>query len=138
MKNVFLLLAAAVCVCAPSVTFAELSLPHFFSDHMVVQRDREVAIWGKASPNASVTVSFKDTKSTVKADAQGRWRAQIASGAADAKGAVLTVASGEHQVVISDVLVGEVWLASGQSNMYFTMDRVAEYETLLSRPTIPD
>ncbi len=137
MKNVFQLLAAAFCACLPNVTLAELSLPHFFSDHMVIQRDRDVAIWGKASPDASVTVSFKDDKSTVKADAQGHWRAQITSGAADAKGAVLTVASGEHQVVISDVLVGEVWLASGQSNMYFTMNRVAEYQSLLSQADYP-
>ena len=116
---------------------AALSLPHFFSDHMVLQRERDVAIWGEASPGAGVSVVFKGAKASVTADDDGKWRASIASGKADAKGARLSVSSGGESVTINDVLVGEVWIASGQSNMYFTMNRVPGYEGLLARSDHP-
>ncbi len=116
---------------------AELSLPHFFSDHMVIQRERPVAVWGQASANADVQISFKTKTVSTKADANGNWRATIESGLADAKGSVLTVTSGDRKVEIHDVLVGEVWFASGQSNMFFTMDRVPAYKELIAKADYP-
>ena len=82
-------LSAAVlfCLLAPAVTQAELSVPHFFSDHMVLQRDREVAIWGQSEPGAKVTVSFRGKSVSAKTDTDGRWKTAIPSGAANAKGA---------------------------------------------------
>ncbi len=118
-------------------TWADLSLPHFFSDHMVLQRERSVAIWGNAAPNAEITLSFKKKSATAKADSQGRWRAALETGAADATGATLMVTSGGQSVSINDVLVGEVWLASGQSNMFFPMDRVPAYAELMSKANHP-
>ena len=132
-----LLLFVALATTLPASLMADVALPHFFSDHMVLQRQQAVAIWGSASPNAKVAVSFKGRTAAVKADAQGRWRARIATGAADAKGATLTVTSGNDSVTIKDVLVGEVWLASGQSNMVFSMNRVPAYEDLLTRADHP-
>ena len=116
---------------------AELSLPHFFSDHMVLQRERSAAIWGTADADAKVTVSFKGESATATAGPDGKWQATIATGMADAEGAVLTVESGGEKIELADVLVGEVWFASGQSNMVFTMDRVPAYEGLISESTHP-
>jgi sialate O-acetylesterase len=131
------LVVALLCLSLSAVSRAELTLPHFFSDHMVLQRDRTVAIWGKSNPNATVTIRFKNSTASATADNQGMWRARVASGSADAKGAVLTVKSGDESVTISDVLVGEVWLASGQSNMYMTMNRIPDYEALMAKAEYP-
>jgi len=116
---------------------AQLSLPHFFSDHMVLQRERAAAVWGKAAPSAEVSVNFKGRSATAKADAGGRWRVAIETGAADASGAELTVVSGTETRTLRDVLVGEVWIASGQSNMFFTMDRVPDYAELIAKSNHP-
>jgi len=130
-------LLVALFLSLPASVLAELSLPHFFSDHMILQRERAAAIWGKADPKAEVTVAFKGKTTTATADDQGRWKASIETGPADAKGAELKVTSGNQSKSIVDVLVGEVWLASGQSNMYFTMNRVPAYEELMSKANYP-
>lgn len=122
---------------ASSPAFAALSLPHFFSDHMLLQRERAAAIWGKADPGAEVTVAFKGRSAAARADADGRWRARIETGPADAQGAVLTLTTGSEKVEIKDVLVGEVWFASGQSNMHFTMSRAPEYAGLIAESNHP-
>ena len=122
---------------SPSCLLAEVSLPHFFSDHMVLQRERAAAIWGTATPGADVVVSFKDRTAKAQANADGRWRVAIDTGAADSKGTTLKIASGGDTVTIQDVVVGEVWLASGQSNMVFTMNRVPAYEELIAKANHP-
>ena len=62
---------------APGLLFAELSVPHFFSDHMVLQREEDAAIWGKADANAEVSIFFKGNTATTKAAADGHWRTAI-------------------------------------------------------------
>ena len=121
----------------PSLLLAELKVPHFFSDHMILQRERAAAIWGKADAGAEVTVSFKGKSATAKAAADGKWKAQIETGSADAKGAVLTISAGADKIEIQDVLVGEVWFASGQSNMFYTMNRSPEYAALIAESNHP-
>ena len=135
MKSI--LIALALCLSSASSLIAELSLPHFFSDHMVLQRERPAAIWGKASPKTEIKVSFKGESATAKADESGNWKIKIITGKADATGAELTIQAGDEKRVIKDVLVGEVWFASGQSNMYFPMDRVAAYEEMISKTNLP-
>ena len=99
---------------------ANVRLPALISDHMMVQRDLPVKIWGHADAGEEVSVTFADAKATVKADGLGRWIAVLppmtAGGPFD-----LTI----NTTVIKDVLVGEVWVASGQSNMGFTTGRAA-------------
>ena len=129
----FLLLALAL----PGALQAELSLPHFFSDHMILQRERDAMIRGTSDPNAEVTISFKGATATAKADSEGKWRAAIATGAADTTGAPLVITAGTEKVELRDVLVGEVWFASGQSNMFFTMDRVPEYAEVITATNLP-
>ena len=134
MKYLAILLLSLI---AHASALAELSLPHFFSDHMVLQRERDAAIWGSAEAGAEITVAFKGHSASTKADALGKWRVGIPTGEADSAGANLTVTSGNDKVEIADVLVGEVWFASGQSNMFFTMDRVPAYEELIAKTHLP-
>ncbi len=122
---------------APMVANAELTLPQFFSDSMVLQRDRPVAIWGTASPGAKVSVTFKDKSTSTRAGDQGTWRVDFESGSANAEGTTINVQSGDEQLTINDVLVGEVWIASGQSNMAFTMNRVPAYQELITKSDHP-
>ena len=127
----------AVLLLHGGTAFAELSVPHVFSDHMVLQREREVAIWGWAAPESEVKVSFKGKSVTGRAGRDGKWRVKLATGAADGDGAQLTIAGDGETRVIQDVLVGEVWLASGQSNMVFTLDRVPAYADVIKEANHP-
>ena len=89
----------------------------FFGDAMVLQRDQAVPVWGTASPGERVVVSFAGQSLEAIADAEGKWRVDLAAMEASATGRVLQV--GEHK--LTDVLVGEVWLCSGQSNMWWPL-----------------
>jgi sialate O-acetylesterase len=131
------LLSATFLLSATSPLFAEIRLPHFFSDHMVLQREREVAVWGEADPGASVQLSFKGKQARATADEKGFWKAGIQSGPADATGAVLTISAGKDKVELSDVIVGEVWFASGQSNMVFRIRTAAGGQEFAEKANFP-
>lgn len=106
----FLMLATA--------SHAAVKLPSVFSDHMVLQRDKAVPVWGKAAPGEEVTVEFAGQKKTTKAGADGKWMVELEAMPANAQPQVLKAGA----VAVQDVLVGEVWLASGQSNMEWEMN----------------
>lgn len=110
------LLLAALLAALPLLSRAEVSLPSIFTDHMVLQRDVPVAIWGAASAGENVTVRFADQSRAATADSAGRWSVRLDPLPASAEGRELVV-SGSNTLVLSDVLVGEVWFCSGQSNM---------------------
>ena len=104
---------------------AELRLPGFFGDHMVFQRDAPIPVWGWADPGSEVVAQLgPDAASavTVKSDAAGRWTAKLPAASANAAGLVFTVTSAGKTIALNDVLVGEVWLCSGQSNMEWTVN----------------
>ena len=92
---------------------AEVKLGLPFSDHMVLQRDKPVAVWGTAEPNECVAVTFAGQTVKTKADAKGDWRVNLKPMPASKESRVLTA----NGVRVEDVLVGEVWFAGGQSNM---------------------
>jgi len=94
---------------------AEVLLPALISDHMVLQQDATNRIWGTARPAETVRVSFRGQSLETRADSGGRW--QICLQPIPAGGPDELTISGKNTLVIRDVLVGEVWLASGQSNM---------------------
>jgi sialate O-acetylesterase len=105
---------------------AELKLAAAFSDHMVLQRVQPVPVWGWADSGEKITVEFADQKKTAIADASGKWQVTLEPMAASAEPRVLRVQAekAERRIETSDVLVGDVWLCSGQSNMHFTMGGV--------------
>lgn len=108
------------CIFAVSA-HAELTLPALISDNMVVQQNQQVNIWGWATPGERVTVipSWDHTGSgvAVVADAGGRWRSKLQTPVASATKHTLVIKGGERTIVVRNVLVGEIWLCSGQSNM---------------------
>ena len=99
---------------------ADVKLPSIFTDHMVLQRGEPVAVWGTAAGGEEVKVSFAGQTKTMKADHKGKWKVTLDSLRENAKPAELVVA-GKNTVTIKDVLVGEVWICSGQSNMQWTV-----------------
>ena len=121
LQAILLRSAIVAILLAPLATMqaAELKLAALFSDHMVVQRDKPVPVWGWADPGESVTVSFAGQQKTAAAGPDGNWMVRLDALTASAQGRELLVQSetGGRQLKVRDVLVGEVWLGSGQSNM---------------------
>ena len=99
----------------------ELSLPAVLSDHAVLQRGPATPVWGKAAAGAGVIVALGDVKTTTTADAQGNWRVELDLTKTGPGPFRMAVNSGSSEVTLEDVVVGEVWLASGQSNMVRTL-----------------
>ena len=103
-----------------SAVHAELKLPAIISDHMVLQQKQSNPIWGWDTPGTKVTVTFAGQKRSAEAGADGRWTVKLDPVSVSAKPRVLKIA-GSQTREIQDVLVGEVWMCSGQSNMGFTL-----------------
>lgn len=99
---------------------ATVSLPHFFSDNMVLQRDMPIHIWGKADKKETVTVSFNGTSITAKADQHGRWQVELPSMRYGGPFS-MTVKGHDNTITLDNILIGDVWLCSGQSNMEFNL-----------------
>ena len=95
---------------------ADVKLPAVFGSHMVLQRELPVKIWGWADPGEKVTVKFDKQIVSTQGDENGDWRVTLEPMKGDGQEHILTV-SGKNQIVLEDVLIGEVWLGSGQSNM---------------------
>ena len=115
---------------------AEVKLPVIFSDHMVLQRGEPVAIWGTAAPSESVKVTFGTQTQEAQAGADGKWKVTLAAMKEEAKPADLVV-TGKNTVTIKDVLVGEVWVCSGQSNMQWTVAQAANPDKEIADAKFP-
>jgi len=97
---------------------SDILLPKVFCDHMVLQRNSQVPICGTAKPDQKLTVTFNQQEISVTADSEGDWSAQLVTAKAGGPYEITIVATDEDaKIVINDILVGDVWLCSGQSNM---------------------
>lgn len=114
---------------------AEVRLPSLISDHMVLQRDIETSIWGWADPDEEIRVSFRGREISQTADHDGCWRVMLPP--MTAGGPFELSIQGENKLVISDVLVGEVWIGSGQSNMQWPVSRSVNPEEEISQANFP-
>jgi len=121
MKKLSIVLSICSVFAFCAAVFAEVKPSPLFSDHMVLQRDMPVPVWGTASPGELVKVTLNGHSLSTRADADGKWMVRLrklkAGGPYDLR------IDGANSIVIHDVLVGEVWLASGQSNMVFTVSK---------------
>jgi sialate O-acetylesterase len=95
---------------------ADVRLPKIFADHMVLQQQVPIVVWGEAAPAEEVAVTLADKKVKTSADTQGQWLVELPAMRADGNPLELVV-KGKNTIVLKDVLLGEVWLCSGQSNM---------------------
>ena len=119
MKRI--LFAAFAAFCLTSLVQAKVVLSPVFADNMVLQQNTQAALWGKAEPGATVTITATWTKAkvTVKADADGKWNARIATPSAG--GPYEITFKDKETLTLKNVLIGEVWICSGQSNMEMPM-----------------
>ncbi|MDR1886829.1 MAG: sialate O-acetylesterase [Prevotellaceae bacterium] len=115
----FILMTATFCVFTVK---AEIKLPAVFSDNMVLQQQSQVAVWGKAKANSSVTVtcSWNRKSYSAKSDDNGSWKLKVQTPEASYTPYTLTISDGKP-VTLKNVLIGEVWICSGQSNMEMPM-----------------
>jgi sialate O-acetylesterase len=108
-------------VLSPLSAWADVKLPAIFTDHAVLQRDMPVPVWGSAAPGEAVTVSVAGQTHKTKADGKGKWSVKLEPLAV---GKPLTmVVEGKNRLEVKDILVGEVWVCSGQSNMQWDVSQ---------------
>lgn len=117
---------------------ADLKLAAIFADHMVLQRDKPVAVWGWADPGESVTVRFAGQSKTTTAGTGGGWSLKLDALKASPDSRVLTVTGNEgRKVEVKDVVVGEVWFGSGQSNMAMGVGGAANFDAEKAAANFP-
>lgn len=114
---------------------ADVSLPALLADHMVIQRDLPVHVWGMATPQESVSVTFRGETKAAIADDLCRWSLYLSPG--EAGGPFQLSIKATNTIVLNDILVGDVWVASGQSNMEFVMTRVANAQVEIAAAQYP-
>lgn len=114
---------------------ANVRMPLLFSDGMVLQRNKEIPVWGWAEANEKVEVRFNKQTKTIQADKDGKWMIKLS--AEKAGGPFELIITGKNKIVIKDVLVGEVWICSGQSNMEFQMYKVMNAEKEMADADYP-
>ncbi|MEQ1861781.1 MAG: sialate O-acetylesterase, partial [Chthoniobacteraceae bacterium] len=120
-------LALLVCVLADCGAHAEVKLPALFSDRMVLQAGVTAPVWGWAGPGEEVTVSLAGQSQTATTAPDGKWMVKLASMEPQTGAQTMTV-RGKNTITVRDVLIGEVWLCSGQSNMAMLVSRAKDYE----------
>ncbi len=119
-----------------STSFAEVRLPRLISDGMVMQRDTKVNVWGWAAANEKVTVRFHDKVYTTTADAKGNW--SITLPVMKAGGPYTMKVEGSNIIEVKNIMIGDVWICSGQSNMALPMERVKErYSSVIANAENP-
>lgn len=114
----------------PATAMAELSVASPFTDNAVLQQKMPVPVWGSADPGTAITVEFDGQKQQSVANADGTWKVQLDPMPASAEPQTLQVSSSTATVSFTNVVVGEVWICSGQSNMQFSTAAVPEIQSL--------
>ncbi len=114
---------------------AEVELPALISDHMLLQQEVPVRIWGWANPGEQVRVEFRGQNVSAAADSGGEWEVFLSP--LEAGGPFQMVISGENAMTLTDVLVGEVWVASGQSNMVWPVRSSRDAEAEVAKAEFP-
>lgn len=126
-----------LCLFSTLFVHAQIELPAFFADHMVLQRDRPIRIWGKTAPGSWLRLSLAERVTVVTADETGNWVATI--GAVPAGGPYeLTMRTATNTKTIRDVWVGEVWFCIGQSNMEWPLRKAASAADEIPLANIPE
>ena len=116
---------------------AKVRLPHFFSSNMVLQRDMPIRVWGKADKNEVISVALNGSVQTAKTGKDGIWRVELpamkAGGPYD-----MQIESAEETIGLTNILIGDVWVCSGQSNMEFGLNNVINAGQEIAASTLPD
>ncbi|MEP0367354.1 MAG: sialate O-acetylesterase [Cyclobacteriaceae bacterium] len=126
LRKLVLILLITGSVLEPGSVLAEVKLPAIFGSNMVLQRNREVAIWGKADAKSTVTMttSWNDQSYKTKSDKEGNWKIKVTT--PDDGGPYIVKISDGQELMLENVLIGEVWVCSGQSNMEWTIKKLGD------------
>ncbi len=114
---------------------AEVRLPHVFADHMVLQRDKPTYLWGWAEADEAISVTFNEEAYAIRAGKNGTWEVPLK--ATPAGGPFTLVIAGTNTITLEDVLVGDVWICSGQSNMGWPVDKSRDAESEIAAADFP-
>jgi len=117
VKHLLALLLSLTLLPLPCLSENDLAVAHFFGDHMVIQRDKPIRIWGTSQPGENVRVIFSIRDLTVKADAEGNWLMELEALPISNQGKAMIIQSGGTTITYDNILVGDVWICGGQSNM---------------------
>ena len=126
----------AVLVLISGVTNAEVRLPRIFSSNMVLQQGKEIPVWGWAAPGERVTVTLDKKSVTTRAARNGKWMAKLP--AFEYGGPYTMTVSGKNKITYENILIGEVWIASGQSNMEWQLAQSNNAEEEIAAADFPE
>ncbi len=129
-------LAGAMLLSQASTVLADVKLPKVISDNMVLQQKQAIPIWGTADAGEEVTVSIGDNKASTKTGDDGKWSVKLAE--MTAGGPHQVVVKGKNEVKLANVLIGEVWVASGQSNMEWSVEASANPQEEIAAAKYPN
>lgn len=125
-------------ILSPSLSsYAIISLPDIIGGGMVLQRNQSVPVWGMASPGEKVSLTFSGQKHEVVADASGRWMVWLSAMPASSEPRTMEI-TGTNRLELENILVGEVWLCTGQSNMQWTLRQSAGGEEAIAQADFPE
>ncbi|MDH3323511.1 MAG: hypothetical protein OEM04_11005, partial [Flavobacteriaceae bacterium] len=136
MKNITLILTVAAIAFSTLICKADVSVADIFSDHMVMQRNLNVKVWGNADPGEKLYVNFNGQKLRTKADKNGKW--SIILKPMKAGGPFNMTIRGKNEIVLKDILIGDVWVCSGQSNMGMKVIETTNAQKEISEANYPD
>ena len=125
-----------LCLFISFTTYSQIKLPRLISDGMILQRDTKIKLWGWATPNEKVSLTFLQRQYGATANKEGKWVIELP--AQKAGGPFQMTFSGSNVITLKDILFGDVWVCSGQSNMELTMDRVQfKYPDIIANANYP-
>ncbi len=129
--------SALAAMLAVTPALADVTLPNIFTDHMVLQQKQENKVWGRADAGEEVTVRFKEQTHSATADEDGNSHVMLAAESASKEPATLSV-HGKNKIEVADVLVGEVWICSGQSNMAWVVSNTNDADLVKASANYPE
>lgn len=122
-------------LCTGILSYGQVRLPRIFGDNMVLQREKPIAVWGWASPKEKIKVRFHNQEKTTVADKSGKWKLSL--DVEKAGGPYELTVTGKNSVSVKNVLVGEVWICSGQSNMEWPLKATERAEEAIASAGYP-
>ncbi|WP_165073231.1 sialate O-acetylesterase [Paludisphaera rhizosphaerae] len=136
MFRMRVLLAAVATTAAFTTAQADVKMPAIFGDHMVLQRDMPLNVWGWAAPGEEVTVKFHGQTRTTKGGDDGKWSVVLEP--VGVGGPFEMVVSGKNSITFNDILMGEVWVCSGQSNMQWSVNSATDSDLEIAAAKYPN
>jgi sialate O-acetylesterase len=137
MKNPFkLLLFSFICLMIMPAAFSNVRLPRILSSNMVIQRNTEFKIWGWADKGEKISVSFNELKRSTKAGKDGKW--MVIFPAMKEGGPYSMLIKGKNEIKLTNIMFGDIWVCSGQSNMEWPLSRTNNAEDEIASANYPD